>query len=293
MSNEIINETADALRAKIASEDELRSRLENPEKNYIVSAGAGAGKTEMMSKAVLNMLNHDRELQPSQVVAITFTNAAVEELRKRINDKYRAMRKENEDFRKINTDDINVSTIHSFCSSLVRQRVFDCGLGVSPDYSEENGDEDRIVMQFIRDFLNAPENRSDFLVLREYWGNDTAGVIFDNAVSLLEIPGLDIQGEYITANPKRNSFMHDFKSCFEKIEEAAQDFTPDIKDLTQIKNDILIWKTKKSLGEMNGHIEEVFSGHNVIKAYNAEEEMNEKFDKINNHISNDPTVILG
>lgn len=43
-------------------------------------------------------------------------------------------------------------------------------------------------------------------------------------------------------------------------------------------------EVQKSLGNINGHIEEVFSGHNVIKAYNAEEEMNEKFDKINNHL---------
>ncbi len=43
-------------------------------------------------------------------------------------------------------------------------------------------------------------------------------------------------------------------------------------------------EVQKSLGDINGHIEETFSGHNVIKAYNAEEEMNEKFDKINNHL---------
>ena len=43
-------------------------------------------------------------------------------------------------------------------------------------------------------------------------------------------------------------------------------------------------EVQKSLGDINGHIEEVFSGHNVIKAYNAEEEMNEKFDKINEHL---------
>ena len=43
-------------------------------------------------------------------------------------------------------------------------------------------------------------------------------------------------------------------------------------------------EVQKSLGDINGHIEEVFSGHNVIKAYNAEDEMNDKFDKINNHL---------
>ena len=43
-------------------------------------------------------------------------------------------------------------------------------------------------------------------------------------------------------------------------------------------------EVQKLLGDINGHIEEVFSGHNVIKAYNAEDEMNEKFDKINKHL---------
>lgn len=43
-------------------------------------------------------------------------------------------------------------------------------------------------------------------------------------------------------------------------------------------------EVQRSLGDINGHIEEVFSGHNVVKAYNAEEEMNKKFDKINDHL---------
>ena len=43
-------------------------------------------------------------------------------------------------------------------------------------------------------------------------------------------------------------------------------------------------KVQEQLGLINGHIEEVFSGHNIVKAYNAEEEMTEKFDKINNQL---------
>lgn len=36
-----------------------------------------------------------------------------------------------------------------------------------------------------------------------------------------------------------------------------------------------------TLGKLNGHIEEVYSGHNVIKAYNAEREMTEAFNRRN------------
>lgn len=35
------------------------------------------------------------------------------------------------------------------------------------------------------------------------------------------------------------------------------------------------------LGNLNGHIEEIYSGHNVVKAYNGQREANEEFDKLN------------
>lgn len=40
-------------------------------------------------------------------------------------------------------------------------------------------------------------------------------------------------------------------------------------------------RQQKLLGELNGHIEEVYSGHNVIKAYNAEKGFNKKFEEVN------------
>ena len=43
---------------------------------------------------------------------------------------------------------------------------------------------------------------------------------------------------------------------------------------------------QKELGNINGHIEEIYSGHNVVKAYNGEKEALEEFDKINNRLYN-------
>ena len=39
-----------------------------------------------------------------------------------------------------------------------------------------------------------------------------------------------------------------------------------------------------ALGDINGHIEEIYSGHNVISIYNAEDQACEKFDEINNRL---------
>ena len=41
------------------------------------------------------------------------------------------------------------------------------------------------------------------------------------------------------------------------------------------------------LGNINGHIEEVFSGHNIIKVYNAKEIMQKRFDEINEKLATD------
>jgi len=42
---------------------------------------------------------------------------------------------------------------------------------------------------------------------------------------------------------------------------------------------------QNTLGALNGHIEEVYSGHNVIKAYNAEREVTEVFNKYNKKLT--------
>ena len=43
-------------------------------------------------------------------------------------------------------------------------------------------------------------------------------------------------------------------------------------------------RQQKDLGEVNGHIEEVFSGHIIVKAYNAGQEAKRVFEKVNNSL---------
>jgi len=41
---------------------------------------------------------------------------------------------------------------------------------------------------------------------------------------------------------------------------------------------------QKELGNIDGHIEEIFSGHNIVKAYNGEKEALKEFDEMNNNL---------
>ena len=43
---------------------------------------------------------------------------------------------------------------------------------------------------------------------------------------------------------------------------------------------------QRSLGQLNGHVEEIYSGHNVVKAYNGEEAAQNTFDQINGELYN-------
>lgn len=54
-----------------------------------------------------------------------------------------------------------------------------------------------------------------------------------------------------------------------------------------MKNSQKYFKSQQDyLGKINGHIEEVYSGHTVIKAYNAEKQMDSKFRDLNSSLKN-------
>ena len=54
-----------------------------------------------------------------------------------------------------------------------------------------------------------------------------------------------------------------------------------------LKNSQKYFKQRqKYLGSLNGHIEEIYSGLNVVKVYNGIDEVNEKFDKLNKKVYN-------
>lgn len=43
-------------------------------------------------------------------------------------------------------------------------------------------------------------------------------------------------------------------------------------------------RQQRHLGAINGHVEEIYTGHNIVKAYNAEEENEAEFRRINRHL---------
>ncbi len=92
--------------------------------SFSVEAGAGTGKTALLTRRYLDLIAHNRA-RPSQIVAITFTDKAASELRDRIRVGLRNLNRSDLDEE---LDRAPIATIHAFASSLLRERPFDVGL---------------------------------------------------------------------------------------------------------------------------------------------------------------------
>ena len=133
--------------------DNIINKLED---NVFVEAGAGAGKTTLIVSRIINQLKQG--MSPEGIVVITFTNAAAEELRSRITRKVREAVMEQglsaEEHKHLTgalqqLDLMKISTIHSFCFTLLKERIFDAKLPMDVSLMEEAQTEEQKHRIFI------------------------------------------------------------------------------------------------------------------------------------------------
>lgn len=101
--------------------------------NIAVSAGAGSGKTRVLTNRYLNLLEDGINIE--EIVAITFTEKAALEMKERIrgtindnieNSDYESKLKWKHALDKLSR--ANISTIHSFCAKILRENAASLGI---------------------------------------------------------------------------------------------------------------------------------------------------------------------
>lgn len=117
--------------------DEQRAALAARATSVALDAGAGCGKTFVLTERFLSHLEPEAEpaAELSEVVAITFTEAAAREMRERIRRRCRERLAEAPEttrahWRRLlrSLDGARVSTIHAFCGDIVRRHAIPLGL---------------------------------------------------------------------------------------------------------------------------------------------------------------------
>ena len=88
---------------------EQRQAVENTEGAVMVIAGPGSGKTQILSMRVANILINN-DVNPSNILCLTFTNAATKNMQKRLSDIIGPT-----------AYDVNICTFHGFGSTIINQ----------------------------------------------------------------------------------------------------------------------------------------------------------------------------
>ncbi len=111
-----------------------RLAIEASGRDLLISAGAGSGKTAVLTERIIRHLTdpeHPAEL--SRMLVVTFTHAAATELKERISSAItEAIAKRPGDRRLarqlLSLDRAKISTIHSFCLDILRENAGEAGL---------------------------------------------------------------------------------------------------------------------------------------------------------------------
>lgn len=147
-------------------------------KNYSVQAGAGAGKTTMLSKRICRQIILGTPIEG--FVVITYTNAAAAELRDKIttelgkaikNGNLNENEMENAKSAFNNIEMMQVSTIHSFLFKILKEYAFEAGISIDVRMLEDEEDIDRKQAFFDKwygeHFADFKEYRSDWKIQSE------------------------------------------------------------------------------------------------------------------------------
>src|SRR5690349_5529651 len=139
--------------------DQRMSALER-EKNVIVTAGAGSGKTRTLVARYASLLADG--LTPRNVVAITFTKKAAREMRSRLREALNKLASEaqsaddHENWLSLGNqmDSARIGTIHSLCTEILRSHPAEAGVDPRFEVLEE-GATATLKIQVVADVLTA------------------------------------------------------------------------------------------------------------------------------------------
>lgn len=128
---------------KLSEDIQQKKAIEQIKENIYVTASAGSGKTRVLTERYVHILEKNENINIDEIIAITYTENAANEMKERILhkilgkiDKYKDENNKKKLKRWIEVKNrfrfANISTIHSFCAKIIREHPIECE--ISPDF---------------------------------------------------------------------------------------------------------------------------------------------------------------
>lgn len=239
------------------SEEDQRKQLVNEfDYNVLVEAGAGSGKTTIIINRIINQLI-STEAAISQIVAITFTNKAANELKERLQKelslKVKDKSVDEEKRYKLaqaleNVDKMHISTIHSFCNSMLSERPFDANLSLGFKFVEET-ESNEIKRKVFEDYMkNRTREENDKI---QNFGVSGSKLI-DSFLNLADKRNIDIMYDKESLNEKIESIYEEINKLLNKTFETIVEYKKDNSELKYLKKYI-----KENINEYEKILKEI------------------------------------
>lgn len=164
--------------------------------SMFVEAGAGAGKSTLIVSRIINQLRNG--IKPGEIVAITFTNAATHELKDRIvkaalremkNPSLTEKQRETMNSALDELDQMQISTIHSFCNRILKEKSLDAQLSVDSQLIDENELKKQRDESFVLWAEGLKKSDWDILLKTGDYRKSVLEKLKNLANQLLDIPG--------------------------------------------------------------------------------------------------------
>ena len=155
-------------------DEQQKKAIEHPEQSMAISAGAGSGKTRVLVERYMEIILTGAATT-DEILAITFTKKAAAELKSRvrerlievINDSASDTEKEFAENALATIESAPVSTIHSFCQSVLKSYSLEAGLEPSFRVLESNESSiiaDQVIRRVVSEFLRDDEESCKTLI---------------------------------------------------------------------------------------------------------------------------------
>ena len=142
----------DLLSSLNPAQQEAVRQTEGP---LLILAGAGSGKTRVIAHRIAYLVS-EKIAYPDQIMAVTFTNKAAQEMRERV-----------EQLLDADCRAMWVSTFHALCARLLRREAHNIGL--SRDFTiYDSADQQAVIKQLLKEYHLADETYQPRMVLEPH-----------------------------------------------------------------------------------------------------------------------------